>query len=84
MPERKKTKKQRKQVKKERTKMKQKEKEKETEESREVQSRKVIGESLGVNDSMDAFFILILLALSSPLWLLGLAICEIGVQILKL
>lgn len=48
-----------------------------------VQRRKVFGEPFGANVSTDALLILILLALSSPFWLFGLAIREIGVQIVR-
>ncbi|RAK90089.1 hypothetical protein BO79DRAFT_262578 [Aspergillus costaricaensis CBS 115574] len=53
------------------------------ERDQKVQRRKILGESSGASDSMDALFILILLALSSPLWLSGLVVRKFGVQIMR-
>ncbi|GLA50064.1 hypothetical protein AnigIFM63604_006083 [Aspergillus niger] len=48
-----------------------------------IQRRKIFGEPFGAKLSTDALFILILLALSSPLWLFGLVVRKFGVQIVR-
>ncbi|RAH55401.1 hypothetical protein BO85DRAFT_499300 [Aspergillus piperis CBS 112811] len=48
-----------------------------------VQRGKIFGEPFGANVSTDALFILLLLALSSPLWLSGLVVRKFGVQIVR-
>ncbi|GLA81165.1 hypothetical protein AtubIFM56815_004804 [Aspergillus tubingensis] len=48
-----------------------------------VQHGKIFGEPFGANVSTDALFILMLLALSSPLWLSGLVVRKFGVQIMR-
>ncbi|BCS16435.1 hypothetical protein ALUC_80642S [Aspergillus luchuensis] len=48
-----------------------------------VQYGKIFGEPFGANVSTDALFILLLLALSSPLWLSGLIVRKFGVQIVR-
>ncbi|PYH37606.1 uncharacterized protein BO87DRAFT_450839 [Aspergillus neoniger CBS 115656] len=48
-----------------------------------VQHGKIFGEPFGANVSTDALFILLLLALSSPLWLSGLVVRKFGVQIVR-
>lgn len=48
-----------------------------------VQHGKIFGEPFGANVGTDALFILMLLALSSPLWLSGLVVRKFGVQIMR-
>lgn len=50
------------------------------ERDQKVQRSMIIGELPGANISMDALFMLILLAMSSPFWLLGLGIRRIGLR----